>query len=264
MCAWKIGVVLDSFRLGTREAIEKAAELGADGFQVYCTSGDMEPANMTTEKRLEFVDFVRDQGMVISALCGDLGTGLLDAEANEWVVPRCKAFVDLAADLGTHVVTTHLGSLPEDEYCEKWRIGVAAAREVADYAAQRGIHFAAETGGEAPEVLQRFVVKVGSAGIKVNYDPANLVMAGYDHLGGVEILGEYIVHTHAKDGVRGDDGTSAEVPLGQGDVDFPRYIDKLSAVGYKGFLTIERESGDDPLADIAAGVEFLRQCSGVA
>ncbi len=259
MCAWKIGVMIDSFRLGTREAIEKAAELGADGVQVYCTSGAMEPASMTTEKRLEFVDFVRDQGMVISALCGDLGTGLLDADANEWVVRKHKAFVDLAADLGTHVVTTRLGCLPDDEYCEQWRVGVAAVREVADYAAERGIGFAGETGSEAPEVLHRFLVKVGSAGIKVNYDPANLVMAGYDHLGGVEILGEYIVHTHAKDGVRRDDGTSAEVRLGQGGVDFPRYLEKLKGIDYRGFLTIEREAGDDPVSDIAAGVEFLRQ-----
>ena len=132
MCAWKIGVMVDSFRLGAREGIEKAAELGADGFQIYCTSGAMEPGNMTTEKRLEFVDFVRDQGMVISALCGDLGAGLLDAEANEWVVPKCREFVDLAMDLGTHVVTTYMGHLPDDEYCEHWRVGVAAAREVAD------------------------------------------------------------------------------------------------------------------------------------
>jgi len=259
MCAWKIGVMVDSLRLGTREAIEKAAELGADGFQICCTSGAMDPGTMTTEKRLEFVDFVRDQGMVISALCGDLDAGLLDAEANEWVVPKCKEFVDLAVDLGTHVVTGRLGRLPDDEYCEQWRVGVAAVREVADYAGERGISLAAETGSEAPDVLSRFLVKVGSAGVKVNYDPADLVMGGYDHLGGVEILGEYIVHTHAKDGVRRDDGTCAEVRLGQGDVDFPRYLEKLKGISYRGFLTIERGAGEDPISDIAAGIDFLRQ-----
>jgi L-ribulose-5-phosphate 3-epimerase len=259
MCAWKIGVMIESFRLGVRRGIEKAAELGADGFQIYCTSGEMEPANLSTEKRLELADFVREHGLIISALCGDLGKGLLDAETNQWVVPKCREFVDLAVDLGTRIVTTHIGHLPEDEYCEKWRVGVSAVREVADYAANRGVSFASETGGEAPEVLQRFLVKVGSPGIRVNYDPANLVMGGFDHLGGVEILGEYIVHTHAKDGVRHDDGTCAEVPLGQGGVDFPKYLEKLDEIGYKGFLTVEREVGDDPVGDVAAAVEFLRQ-----
>jgi L-ribulose-5-phosphate 3-epimerase len=121
------------------------------------------------------------------------------------------------------------------------------------------VAFASETGGEAPEVLERFLIKVGSPGIKVNYDPANLVMGGYDHLDGVDVLGEYIVHTHAKDGVRNPDGTCAEVPLGEGGVDFSKYLEKLKGIGYTGFLTIEREVGEDPAADISAAVEFLRR-----
>lgn len=258
MCAWNIGVMVESFRLGVRAGIEKASDLGADGVQIYCTEGEMEPGNMSTEKRLEFADFVRDHGLVISALCGDLGKGLLNAETNEWVVPKCKEFVDLAVELGTRIVTTHIGHLPKNEYSTEWRIGVPAVREVADYAADRGVSFASETGCEAPDVLRRFLERVGSPGIKVNYDPANLVMDGFDHLGGVRILGDCIVHTHAKDGVRLADGTGREVPLGQGGVGFPKYLDALEAAGYKGFLTIEREVGADPVADVAAAIEFLR------
>ncbi len=259
MCAWKIGTMVESFKLGVRPGIEKAAELGADGVQIYCTSGEMATDNMSTEKRLEFADFVRGQGLVISALCGDFGTGFLNEETNQQALPNLKAIVELAADLRVRVVTTHIGALPDDEYCDTWRVAVAAVRELADYAAEHDVSFACETGGEAPEVLRRFLVKVGSPGIKVNYDPANLVMGGFDHLGGVEVLADYIVHTHAKDGVRSDDGTCQEVPLGEGGVNWPEYLGKLSASGFKGFLTIEREVGDDPAADSAAAVEFLRQ-----
>ena len=49
-----------------------------------------------------------------------------------------------------------------------------------------------------------------------------------------------------------------ELPLGQGDVPFPRYLDALRAIGYHGFLTIEREVGDQPEQDIAAAVHFLK------
>jgi len=259
MGAWKIGVMIESFRLDVNGGIKKAAELGVDGFQIYCTSGEMDPDNMTAKKRREFVAFVGDQGLVISALCGDLGKGLLNAETNRWVVPKCKAFVDLAVDLGTRVVTTHIGHLPDEEKSEPWRVGVPAVREVAEYAARKGVSFASETGAEAPKVLRRFLETVGSPGIKVNYDPANLVMSGYDQLGGVDLLGKYIVHTHAKDGIRRKDGSCAEVPLGEGGVDFPKYLKKLKSAGYAGFLTIEREVGEDPAADIKAAVEFLRQ-----
>ena len=37
-----------------------------------------------------------------------------------------------------------------------------------------------------------------------------------------------------------------------------RYLPALEKAGYAGFLTIEREVGDDPAADIAMAIDFLR------
>ena len=39
---------------------------------------------------------------------------------------------------------------------------------------------------------------------------------------------------------------------------FPAYLKALEEIGYKGFLTIEREVGDNPTADIEKAVRFLR------
>jgi L-ribulose-5-phosphate 3-epimerase len=121
------------------------------------------------------------------------------------------------------------------------------------------------------------------SGVGVNLDPANLVMVGgHDPVEAVRLLGPYIVHTHAKDGRRLKpcsaaevygafaDGTFKalverlggdpfiEVPLGEGEVDWDAYLAALRGVGFSGFLTIEREVGDDPAADIAKAVNFLR------
>ena len=49
-----------------------------------------------------------------------------------------------------------------------------------------------------------------------------------------------------------------ETPLGEGDVDFPSYLKALRDTGYNGFLTIEREVGSNPRADIEKAVRFLR------
>ncbi|MCQ2432802.1 MAG: TIM barrel protein, partial [Clostridia bacterium] len=48
-----------------------------------------------------------------------------------------------------------------------------------------------------------------------------------------------------------------EVPLGQGHVDFDKYLAALADIGYEGYLTIEREVGADPVADIRTAVDFL-------
>ena len=50
-----------------------------------------------------------------------------------------------------------------------------------------------------------------------------------------------------------------EVPLGTGSVDFPAYLKALEDIGYKGFLTIEREAGEDPAADIKTAYDFLKK-----
>lgn len=66
----------------SRDGVRKAAEMGAQGLQVYAVSGEMAPENMTADKRREFLDLVRSSGLRISALCGDLGQGFADREKN--------------------------------------------------------------------------------------------------------------------------------------------------------------------------------------
>jgi len=69
------------------------------------------------------------------------------------------------------------------------------------------------------------------------------------------VLKDYIVHTHAKDGKKGQ---MKEMPLGEGDVNMAAWVAALDAIGYTGFLTIEREVGDNPLADIKMAISYLR------
>jgi len=49
-----------------------------------------------------------------------------------------------------------------------------------------------------------------------------------------------------------------ELPLGKGGVPWAGYIAALKSIGYDGYLTIEREVGENPSADIALAVSFLK------
>ena len=84
------------------------------------------------------------------------------------------------------------------------------------------------------------------------------MVAGDDPVQAVSVLKDYIVHTHAKDGIKKPDGSWQEVPLGKGGVDWPNYLKALKDIGYDGYLTIEREVGEDPAADIKLAVDFLK------
>ncbi|MBO4342688.1 MAG: sugar phosphate isomerase/epimerase [Clostridia bacterium] len=276
MSRFSIGVIIDSFRTDTVSAVKKAAACGAEGIQVYATSGEMAPENMNAQKIAAFRDLVAGEGLVVSALCGDLGGGFGSREDNPAKVEKSKRILDLAKEIGTDIVTTHIGVVPSDKNHERYKIMQEACFELASYADSIGAHFAVETGPETSAVLRDFLDSLGSTGVAVNLDPANLVMVtGDDPAGAVFNLRKYIVHTHAKDGkqlfykdpeivyglvkdplVTGS--SFLEVPLGEGSVPWDAYLDALDEIGYKGFLTIEREVGDNPERDIIAAVEFLK------
>lgn len=280
MFSFSIGVLLDSFRLSWREALPVAAKLGMKGIQVYATRGELAPENLTAADRREFAQAVADHGLVISALCGDLGRGFGDAELNPGLVEKSERILDLAKELGTDVVTTHIGVVPASADHPRYKIMQDACFQLSRYADQLGAHFAVETGPETASRLKGFLDSLGSKGVAVNFDPANLVMVtGDDPVQGVYTLKDYIIHTHAKDGrklLERDPEISygiikdavkngpafEELPLGEGSVDFPGWLKALDEIGYHGFLTIEREVGDDPAEDIRRAVSFLNQQMG--
>ena len=279
MYQFPIGVIVDSFRTDTRIAIQKAAALGAQGIQMYSTKGENSPENLVGAKRRELLDFVKSNGLCFSALCGDLGKGFGNPELNPELIEKSKRILDMAKELETDIVTTHIGVVPTDPTVDRYKIMQEACFELAQYADSMDAHFAIETGPERSAVLKEFLDALGSKGVAVNLDPANLAMVVLDDaVEAVNNLQDYIVHTHAKDGkniwykdpemvygVKEFDAESInrgksflEVPLGTGSVDFPKYLEALTAVGYKGFLTIEREVGDTPEKDIRIAYDFLK------
>lgn len=279
MYKFPIGAMLESFRCPTREAVKKAAALGVDGLQMYATSGENSPENLSGAKAKELLAYVKDNGLRFSALCGDLGKGFGNPELNPELIEKSKRILELAKELECDIVTTHIGVVPSNPEHERYKIMQAACAELAEYADSLNAHFAIETGPEPSAVLKAFLDSLGSKGVAVNLDPANLVMVTGDHpVVAVHNLKDYIVHTHAKDGRMLVPSVPEyvyrvvhpvpvefqgikyyeEVPLGTGQVDFPAYMNALESVGYKGYLTIEREVGANPEADIATAVNFLR------
>ena len=280
MFNFPIGVILESFKLPRSEAIKKAASMGAQGIQMYATQGENSPENLNVLQRKALLDEVKSNGLVFSALCGDLGKGFGHRELNPELIEKSKRIVDLALDLDTNIVTTHIGVVPTDKTIDRYKIMQEACFELANYADSVGAHFAIETGPETSANLKEFLDALGSTGVAVNLDPANLRMVtGDDPVQAVYNLKKYIVHTHAKDGNKLADALPEyiygvlhpipeeiankklfeEVPLGTGSVDFPSYLKALEDIGYKGFLTIEREVGDTPEKDIQTAFDFLRK-----
>ena len=278
----KLGVISDCFKRSIEESISLAGQLGMDGIQIYAVGGEFCPDTLlgNPEKIAYYQNLLKENNLVVSALCGDLGGHGFEIEAdNPCRIEKTCRIVDLACAFGTNVVTTHIGVIPDDQESPKYQTMLHALRACGAYAASRGVTLAIETGPETAPVLGGFVKQAG-AGVGVNLDPANFVMVtGQDPAEAVMLLKDYIVHTHLKDGKMlkksdpleiynhfAEGGIEAlnvadyfiETPVGEGDVDFDAYIGALGAIGYDGFLTIERETGADPSVDIQKAAEYAR------
>lgn len=281
MSSFSIGVMNNSFRLPLRDGLKKAAELGAQGVQIYATKGEMAPENLSADARRDLLHFLQDLGLCVSALCADLGGhGFTRAADNPAKIERSKHIIDLALDLDCRVATTHIGVVPENFSSQRYTVMADACRQLGEYAQASGASFAIETGPEPSKRLRRFLDSLSCKGMAINFDPANLCMViGENAPEGIHNLAPYIVHIHAKDGTMlkktdpeiiynffAEGGIEdmriedyfIEQPLGEGQVDWDGFFTALKEIGYQGFLTIEREVGADPVGDIAKAIAFLK------
>lgn len=277
----KIGVITDCFKLSLDESIALAGKMGFDAVQIYATTGEFSPEVLTVERKTEIKELLKKYSIKVSALCGDMGGhGFEIAEDNPERIEKTKRIIDLAKEFGSSVVTTHIGVIPADKSDERYGVMLSALTECGKYAKSVGVTMAIETGPEIAPTLLQFL-KDTEGGVGVNLDPANFVMvAGQDPVEAVEILKDYIVHTHAKDGKMliktepkiiydhfAGGGIEAlnvadyfiETPLGEGDVTYKEYINALKSIDYDGYLTIEREVGSTPIDDIALAQNFLKK-----
>jgi sugar phosphate isomerase/epimerase len=201
-------------------------------------------------------DYTTPQTIQDTGGFGNPATRAQRLETLKWGLDRCER-------LGLDLLTLHGGFLPEPEDADRSPF-LNTLGEAAALASDKGITLGLETGQESADLLRRTLDDLRCPNVKVNFDPANMLLYNMgDPIRAVEILGADICSVHLKDAnvptTPGAWGT--EVPLGEGQVNIPRFVEALKRVGYTGPLIIEREVGDQAgrMADCASGLKLLRE-----
>lgn len=159
----------------------------------------------------------------------------------------------IARELDLDLVSFHAGFLPHDPQDAESAVLLSRVGEVVDVFADEGVHVALETGQESAEVLSEFLLRLGRPTVGVNFDPANMLLYGMgDPVQALEQLALFVRQVHLKDARRSEvpGHWGLEVPLGTGEVDWPAFFAVLQASLPSVNLLIEREAGDDRVADV--------------
>ncbi len=267
VCSWSLQVT------GVPELKGFMDRLGIDVVQIACgdphhaswSEGDALPAAATAAgfrmsgAMLGFPgeDYTTPQTIEHTGGFGNPATRPERLERFKWGLARTK-------ELGLTDIMLHAGFIPE--------AGAAARKpfldtlaQVADLAKGAGVTVAFETGQESAALLRATLDDLKAPTLKVNFDPANMLLYDKDDpLKVLDLLAPDIRSVHLKDAnrprVKGTWGE--EVPLGRGQTDTRAFVKALKRVGYRGPLCIEREVGtqEDRFRDIEHGVRFLREC----
>lgn len=180
--------------------------------------------------------------------------------AQNW--KNISAVANIARRLGLNLVTFHGGFMPHEETDPSYARLKERLFQITELFRASNIVVGLETGQETAAVLFDFLRKFARPNVGVNFDPANMIL--YDKGNPIEALrklGNWVRQVHIKDARRTKvTGTwGEEVCAGTGEVDWPAFFAALKQIGFKGNLCIEREAGNQRVADIRAAREMVEK-----
>ena len=190
--------------------------------------------------------------------------GLMPEDTRQDRLDEMREISDFAKALGCDTVALHLGFIPHDRSAAGYEEITEVTQQLCDHCASNDQFLHLETGQETADGLLDFISHVGRKNLKINFDPANMILYGTgEPIEALRKVGEHVRSVHCKDGTWSDqpgETWGAEVALGKGDVNIRDYLLTLKEIGYDGPLTIEREIPQDPerqIQEIGAAIELL-------
>lgn len=272
MDAWPIGVFA-SVDAGLGVKWDVIAELGLPTIQLHAPHAGKRDQS-TAEKLKSQLD---EMNVRCTAVFGgfdgesyaDIPTvvktiGLVPIETRESRLAEMREIADFAKWLGCDAVALHLGFIPHDSSDPQYPEIVKVTAELCDHCASNGQFLHLETGQETAEGLLEFIAAVGRDNLKINFDPANMILYGTgEPIAALKMLAPHVRSIHCKDATWSDkpgETWGCEVPLGEGAVDMRKYLETLHEIGYEGPLTIEREIPEDPVRqkqEIGGAIDLL-------
>ena len=273
MKKWPIGV-FTSIDAGLGVKLEVAHELMIPTIQLHAPAKE----TRTKENAEAFLARLKELGITLTAVFGgfegesyaDIPTtartvGLVPEDSRAARVVEMQQIADFARMLGCDVVALHLGFVPHDTESDAYREIVDLTRDLCDHCRGNSQALHLETGQETGDALLRFIGDVDRENLRINFDPANMILYGTgDPIEALKKVGQYVSSIHCKDAnwaAAPGKEWGEETPLGEGDVGMETYLRTLDSLGYTGPLTIEREIPEDPerqKTEIGGAVALLR------
>jgi sugar phosphate isomerase/epimerase len=255
----RVGVNLSSLRQPFKTAIITAANLGAEAVEIDARN-QLNISELSGTGIRHLRKMLNDLDLKVSSIQYPTRRGYDNLDELDRRVEGTKAALRVAYELGTNVVVNQVGRVPEDVNSIQWQTLIQVLSDLGNFSNRTGAFLAARTGTEPGADLKKLIDAVPIGSLGVDFDPGNLVINGFSPDEAMKALGEHVLHFRARDGVRDlAQGRGIQVQLGRGSVDLPNLLAMLEENQYAGFLTVDRESAENPVLECQQAIEYVKQ-----
>lgn len=239
-----------------RDKVRQVAAFMADGVQLDLRH-ELRAGELSETGRRQFRHLLDERGLALAPAVFPLRRAVADSQGLEERVAAITAALRFAGELKAGVLIVRPGAIPSAD-SEDRPLFLEVLNDLARAGNHVGVALALTTGREPVESLTGVLSAVTAGPIGVSIDPAAAVMADRDPAAAIRALHAYLRHVRVRDGLQEADEAGIEVPVGRGEVDWENVIAALAEAEYGGWLTPDRTTGEDPAADAANAIAYLK------
>ncbi len=252
--------------LAAIDAVTAVHECGYDGVELCCLPNQPgHPSRIDEAARRELRQRLDDLGVELPALMLGLN-GLADDPEPEREALRQAIALGYALSPGSPpVMVTTTGGSPSKWATHRDQL-VESLYEWAAICSREKVYLAIEphVGGilHTPEQADWIRRRIDLPALKFNYDESHFQLRSLPLAESVRLMAPYAVATHVKD-AEGDAEHVKFLLPGDGNFDYPAFIELLHDAGYRGYLTVEvsgmvwKAAGYDAVAEAKRCHDFL-------
>lgn len=245
----KIALAVDDLRMEFKAALDAARRMGVRHVDVSATQGPVSRGELSKSGQRHLVRHLGDLGLSLDSLRGPAGgPGYCDNAAGERRLEMMRGVIELAGAIGVPVVSTTLGGGEIDGVRLK-----EAMAQIADFSDRCGVTVAIETSGMTTVDLEALLREMNCPHLAACCDTGAMLIQGEDPHRIADTLSGRVRLARVRDATWGARGAPGhETAVGQGQLDPAALLAGFAEAGYQGPLILTRQSGDNPVADLAA------------
>jgi len=254
----RIAVATVSLSQEIRRSITTAAESGAHGVQ-FDLRREIDMIRFGESARKQLKKTLSERQLSLASTAFPLRTAIAAPEYMDERLAGIRSALEFSASLQVKTMSLPIGTIPDAESETYQNLFLPILNDIAAIGNHVGVVPCFLPTGDSAEAVLKLASDVRSGPIGIDADLAAWVMHGQSPIDQLRELHSLIMSVTARDAVRGLDGGGREVSLGQGQIDWDEIAALLDEMDYRGWLIVDRTSGESRRQEIIAGVASLRR-----